>query len=130
MSKPPLNKKILIVDDEEMVLQMLRLLLKRKVTTCLAANNGRTALEVLRGEDDVDCVITDISMPEMDGYELKASIDANWPGTTVVALTGHTDEGHLKKMREYNFRAIFTKPVGRTDLERLLDLCRESASSG
>src|SRR5579859_6758836 len=65
--------KILIVDDNLLNLKLLRVLLQAEGMETVEAGDGRQALEILAREQ-VDCVVTDILMPEMDGYRLCQEI--------------------------------------------------------
>ena len=60
--------KILVVDDEEMMLMMARHILSRKYEI-ITANSGAEAIELFEQERP-DMVLSDLMMPEMDGYEL------------------------------------------------------------
>ena len=84
-----LEKAILVVDDERDVLLLFHMLLKRKFQTCHVAVNGNEALEIIRQGHHIDCVITDISMPDMDGFQLKAQLDVLLPEVPVIGVTGH-----------------------------------------
>ncbi|MGI6031533.1 MAG: response regulator transcription factor [Eubacteriales bacterium] len=61
--------KILIVDDEAVIRDIIREYIEFEQMEAVEASNGREALEALDREGDVDLVVLDIMMPEMDGYE-------------------------------------------------------------
>ena len=62
-------KSILIVDDDENVLEILKMYLEKESYNVLMADNGKMALSIIK-EEDPDLVILDIMMPEMDGKEV------------------------------------------------------------
>ena len=66
--------KILIVDDEEMMLMMARRILSRKYDV-ITATTGAEAIELFRDERP-DMVLSDLMMPELDGYELQKILQA------------------------------------------------------
>lgn len=81
--------KVLVVDDEEMIRQLLSELLGRRGYQVTTASNGEKALEVLE-EQPHDLVLVDLIMPGMDGRELIAALrrDPRWRDLPVVVVTG------------------------------------------
>lgn len=73
-AEPP---RILVVDDQLAVRSLQRNILESAGFRVEAAENGRTALEVLRRDADIDLVLTDVQMPELDGFDLLRSIRAD-----------------------------------------------------
>ena len=85
----PSGKKIsiLVVDDEESILKMARRLVLQEGYDCLVASNGLEAVKVME-ETEVDVVVTDITMPIMDGIELTKHIKENY-SADVIMMTGY-----------------------------------------
>lgn len=84
-----MKKRILVVDDEEMIRDVIRLTLERKEYLVATASDGDEALEMLT-RNPPDLVITDIAMPGLDGYQLLEAIRKK-PETRalpVILLTG------------------------------------------
>ncbi len=79
---------ILVVDDEEFVLETLGEMLTVLSHRVTRVNSGSNALEVL-GTQHFDLVFTDLSMPEMDGWELAREIRRRWPEILIVLVTGY-----------------------------------------
>jgi putative nucleotidyltransferase with HDIG domain len=82
------KEKILVVDDEEAIREVVSTLLEAQGYTCTTADNGRRALEAFR-KDSFDLVLSDIVMPEMDGMKLLAAVrefDADVPVIMVTAM--------------------------------------------
>ena len=63
------DKKVLVVDDDVRNIFALTSILERHNMHVVSADNGRTAIDLLTLEADIDIVLMDIMMPEMDGYE-------------------------------------------------------------
>ena len=82
-----LEKKILLVDDEEAILDTYSLLLGEKGYSVVTADNGRKALEEF-SRNCFDLVITDLAMPDGDGFELLEAIKVRSPKTPVIVFTG------------------------------------------
>jgi two-component system, cell cycle sensor histidine kinase and response regulator CckA len=80
---------ILVVDDEESVRQVLRRILEEGGFTVIEADNGSSALQVVRrSKGGISLVITDITMPVMDGLELARALQASNPGMPILFITG------------------------------------------
>ena len=85
-----MSKTILIVDDEERLVSLLKAYLGQEGFRVVSANNGREALFQARYEKP-DLIILDIMMPEMDGYEFMRQ-HAKESETRVILLTAKIDE--------------------------------------
>lgn len=86
----PAPRTVLCVDDEPHVLSALRRALRAPGLNLLLANGGPEALALL-ARQPVDLVISDMRMPEMTGSELLGRVQAGWPDTIRVVLTGQAD---------------------------------------
>lgn len=106
------GKKILIVDDEPLMLSLLESYFeqKRVPAILLLAENGIEALEVLDAEEDLDFVLTDIRMPRMDGFKLRNEIKASHPSLPVALMTAHWTGHEKTNNRVWEFAACFAKP--------------------
>jgi DNA-binding NtrC family response regulator len=91
-----LGKRILLVDDEEMILDTYSSLLDEKGYSVVATNCGRKALEVFSSHS-IDLVITDLAMPEVDGFTVIEEVKKSSPNTPVIVFTG---KGY-KSVKEY-----------------------------
>ena len=85
---PVEKERILIVDDETIILDMVASYVGHIGFEAMTAKNGREALERLRNEP-FTILITDIKMPEMDGFELMKTVRAEFPDMHIIAMTGH-----------------------------------------
>lgn len=80
-------KRILLIDDEPGILQLLRTILTDEGYSVETAWTSKEALERASSER-FDLVVTDFNMPEMKGDELALNLKSRWPGLPVVMLTG------------------------------------------
>jgi two-component system, cell cycle sensor histidine kinase and response regulator CckA len=86
---PAQSEAILVVDDEEVVRRVVRQALEADGYRVLEAEDGVEALEVLMRRDPrVSLVLTDGTMPGMDGWELLRIIGAVLPGLPTILMTG------------------------------------------
>ncbi len=82
------KERILIVDDEAIILEMVSSYVSHIGFEAVTARNGTEALERLRNEP-FTILITDVKMPEMDGFELMRTVRAEFPDLHIIAMTGH-----------------------------------------
>lgn len=108
--------KILIVDDNEFYLSLLKTILKDLEATVYMASSGKEALNLIN-ENSFALAILDIQMPEMDGFDLAMNI-RNIPGrdlVPIIFLTAYFSDD-IQMFKGYDFGAIdyLTKPVNKT----------------
>ena len=104
--------RVLLVEDNEDNLQLVRFLLERAGYAVLTGHNGREGLELARQELP-DLILMDLSLPEIDGWaaaqELKA--DPKTAHIPLMALTAHTLPGDRKRAMESGFDGYISKPI-------------------
>jgi CheY-like chemotaxis protein len=84
---------ILVVDDEEMIRSLVKVVLTSAGHSILTAANGLEAIALFRSfRSRIDLVITDLKMPVVDGYEVVRTILKDQPGTRIICMTGYSDE--------------------------------------
>lgn len=83
---------ILVVDDEPAIRALAERILQRAGHTTMVAANGQAALEVARTIPVIDVLLTDLTMPNMGGVELAATLIAERPGLPVVYMSGYGEE--------------------------------------
>ncbi|PYS74848.1 MAG: hypothetical protein DMF69_00485 [Acidobacteria bacterium] len=117
------KKFILVVDDSKETTEMLGRLLEMEGAFVWTARSGKEALKLADGKS-FDLIISDISMPEMDGYELLQQL-RKLPSMTNVpalALTGFGRSSDKDRAKSEGFVRHFTKPL---DIDKLLLTVRE-----
>ena len=105
------NLRILVVDDEETILNVLREYLE--VTnnyTVLTARDGLEALDIIKRES-VHCCITDLSMPRLDGLELTEKIHLYDNTIPVIVMTGYPSMDYAIKTLKSGVVDFLTKPI-------------------
>ncbi len=110
-----MSHKLLIVEDESMVRDVLRERFLRDGFGIVEAEDGKSGLRLLQ-DQQVDLVITDIVMPETDGIELLVAIREHWPKMPVIVLSAPTNQLYLEVARRLGADEVLEKPL---NLERL-----------
>jgi len=125
MSQEQKSKRLLIVDDEQDLLNLLKKVLSKKCACEVAlAASSLTALELVKSWEP-DVVLTDIIMPDMDGLQLLQSITAIDPTISTIIMTGYgTIEIAVKALKEgaYDF---FEKPFENDKISRVVSRALE-----
>jgi signal transduction histidine kinase len=111
-----MEKKILLVDDEQDIRDVLRLPLMDLGFEVLDAENGEDALNLFRNVKP-SIVVTDIKMPGMDGLELLQKIKRDDPEAEVIMITGHGDMDLAVKSLKFDATDFITKPINVDVLE-------------
>jgi CheY-like chemotaxis protein len=117
------GRKVLIVDDDVRNIFAMTSILEQQEMQVLSAEDGRTAIDLLVQQPDVDIVLMDIMMPEMDGYETLRTIrkNARFRSLPMIAVTAKAMKGDREKCLEAGAWDYLSKPV---DAEHLLSALR------
>jgi CheY-like chemotaxis protein len=117
------NKKVLLVDDDMRNLFALSAALENQQMEVVTASDGKEALEVLKGDKNIDIVLMDVMMPEMDGYEAIHVIrhEMKLKNLPVIALTAKAMAGDREKCLAAGASDYISKPV---DIHKLASLMR------
>jgi CheY-like chemotaxis protein len=108
--------RLLVVEDDRDLCDLLRRILERAGFATLGAGNGREALVHLR-TGQIDLLITDIAMPEMDGVELMRVMKNDNPDLPIIALSGVEDVMEYRRIAAHlGARIALRKPVNKADL--------------
>ena len=115
---------LLVVEDDKVVNEVLRLMIPRKfpAVTIYVADNGKMGLELCK-EHAPDIVITDITMPEMDGIRMAEEIKSIKGDTRFIVLSGCCDEIHLDKLSEIGAIEYIIKPIEFKKLFTAIEKC-------
>lgn len=109
--------RVLVVDDSPTIVNMLSLVLRQHGFEALGAGDGQEALSRLK-QQAVDLVITDVNMPNMDGFALISAIRANpsWRGLPIIVLTTESAPQDQQAGLRRGADLYVTKPVKPADL--------------
>ena len=126
MTDHPSGSIIAVVDDDQRILESLEILLESADHAVRLFASGAALLES-GCLAEIDCVISDIDMPELDGFELLQAVHAARPGLPIILITGYPDTlKRLQPLGGSNPR-FFTKPFqGPELLAAVTDALRSS----
>ena len=118
--------KILIIDDESNCLFILQHKLGNVFpnSKIVSSNKGKEALEIISKEKNFDLLITDIRMPEVDGYKIAKHFKAENKLAKVIASTA-LDPKSIKNSLAKNFDGFIQKPWKDFD-KQLLEILKDS----
>jgi CheY-like chemotaxis protein len=114
-------KTILIVEDDQDVLAILRIVLKSGFRNCqiLTAAQGRDALEILT-QQPIDLMLTDFNMPNMNGVDLTKRAKAINPQLRVALITAYTTAEIRTEAQAAGVDFFMNKPFGFDQIESLI----------
>lgn len=125
--------KILVIDDEEDIRNVLKQVLERAGYDVAVAESGKEGLKMLRKEGGADLVITDVIMPGMDGVSLTREIREKYRDTRILVISGGgnvapksyepgaiSTTAFLSSARNAGADQTMTKPFDRKDLIRVI----------
>lgn len=105
------SKRILVVDDTEDVVRVVKMYLEHHGYEVITAGDGRKGLEKARDEKP-DLVVLDLMLPKMDGYKVCGLLkrDTRYAKTPVILFTARTQEKDVRLGQEVGADAYITKP--------------------
>lgn len=116
-------EKLLIVDDEEWIVEGLRLQLpwgEYGIELTTSAYNGKEALEIIQRERP-SIILSDIRMPGMDGLELAEYVCSTCQDCEFIIVSGYADFEYARKAISYGVTGYITKPIESEELEQAID---------
>ncbi len=112
------SPRILIIDDEIQIREMLGQMLSREGYDVINAPDGKVGMKICR-EQNVDLIITDIIMPEKDGIEMILELRHDFPDLKVIAISGGGrlgPDGYLEMAQKLGAHRTFFKPFNRKEI--------------
>ncbi len=119
-SLPERKFRILVVDDNENIRDMLEDFLNFEGHKPVLARDGEEALQIF-SEQDFDFVITDLGMPGMSGWELTNHIKQRKPEIPVAIITGWGAQLGVEDLKEHKVEWILSKPFRLDQVKQLVE---------
>ncbi len=113
--------KLLFVEDETDLIQIIMETLDKLQCNYLVASNGQQALDILKDNQDVDLIVTDINMPVMNGLEMIENIRNNpdLKDKEIIIMSAHTETNFIQSAKELGVDNYLLKPF---DFIKFIDL--------
>ena len=130
VSEAPMTRsRLLIIDDDAMVLSALRRRLRRRYDV-VTALGGVEALALLATDPDIDAIVCDLMMPKVDGKSFYDSVRAERPelAERIVFMSGGAFTPRLRRFAASVSNPVLQKPIGREELETMLTAQRTVAT--
>jgi CheY-like chemotaxis protein len=112
------GKTVLIVEDNETSNIYFEAALRKTKAQLIWAKNGLDAVEIAKGNPNIDLILMDINMPKMDGIEATRIIKSIYPNMIIVVQTAFILSGEERLCQEAGCDEFITKPIR---LKYLLD---------
>ncbi len=114
------NVRILVVDDEAIMRNLLLKILEQEGYQVVLAGSYKEAIERLTAEP-FDLVLSDVKMPENNGFELLKRIKNDWPQTAVIMMTGYGDAYTVKEALMLGADEYITKPFKSHEISLIVE---------
>ena len=116
--------RILLVDDEDQIVTVLRKSLERKGYEVTGMTDSTLALQAVESEPDRwDVIITDIDMPRLNGIQIAQAIHSVRPNLPVILCSESVNAMHRQELDDRYCSAVIEKPVRETDLVHAIQHC-------
>lgn len=122
-------KVILVIDDERLILELVKITFETKGYKVFTALDGKNGLEIAR-QKHIDLIILDLMMPEMDGFEVFQELQQNTDtkNIPIVVLTARSQRFDKEKAQELGISHYIVKPFEQAELEKTVEkLLQETA---
>lgn len=112
---------ILVIDDEEIIRKIVGEMLERLGYSTLEAADGVQAVEIFKeNQEKIDCVLCDVVMPRMNGWETVSAIRENAPDIPVILASGYNEAHVMVGHNELAIQAFLEKPFLFSQLKEVL----------
>ena len=111
------GKTILLIDDEEMVINMIEMMLRKLGYKVLKAHNGNQGLQLFKtNKSKIDLIISDLEMPKMNGKEVLDKLREIDPQIKVMLSSGALTDSDEQSVIDEGFNGFLKKPYSMTTL--------------
>jgi CheY-like chemotaxis protein len=110
--------RILVIDDDDLIREMLGQILGDAGHEVVPASNGEMGVDLFRRQP-ADLIITDIIMPEKDGWEAIVELRRDFPEVKIIAMSGGGKMGpysYLMMAKRFGAERVFPKPLKKSEL--------------
>ncbi|MEO0531056.1 MAG: response regulator [Planctomycetota bacterium] len=111
---------LLVVDDSRLTRRIVVGALKSAGHTCVEASDGCEGLEVFQ-QGGFDCVMSDLLMPNMDGFEMTAAIREQDPSIPIIVASADIQESSRQRCEEIGVTRMLNKPMKGPQITEAVD---------
>ncbi|WP_378956195.1 response regulator [Pelosinus sp. sgz500959] len=104
-----MGKKLLVVEDDELIREMIALVLEAAEYEVVGAENGFAALSKLGNDNTFNAVISDMNMPDITGLELMEQVHETLPDMSFIILTGESNQEIIQSALTQGAKACIIK---------------------
>lgn len=116
------KRRILVAEDEELILKVFEAILAKAGFEVVGAENGNKAMQLFDAEpDSFDLVITDLALPGMPGQALAAHVRNSRPEMRIIFSTGNITEAPKKALDEFKGAMFLPKPFAFDELVQMVN---------
>ena len=119
------TKKILIVDDNISFLKLMERLFNKSDYMIITADSAEEAEHILRYEENISLIITDLKMPWLNGLDFCRKVKTLKPDLRVYALSGCVNNFDMNELEDAGFDGIYQKPISKVNLEEIIKSCND-----
>ena len=116
------NQRLLVIDDEEAILQMVKEHFELRGFEVFSASDGEEGLE-LATKTNPHVILLDLKMKKTDGEKILPQLRLSLPQTKIFVVSAHQEETTKKKLQEEGIDSFFEKPVSILELEQIIRKC-------
>jgi len=123
------KRKVLLIDDEELILMSIQNALRRIGYDVVAVNDGLQAIKLFtKTPDKFDIIITDLTMPHLTGIELANKLMDIRPDIPVILCTGFNDAINEEEAKAHGIKGLLLKPASTSELNQVISKVLDSGS--
>lgn len=119
----PSKRRILVLDDDRSLLNIISLMLEARGWRCIAARSV-SECELLISRDGIDAALLDVNAGDVDGVALAEQIRKQKPHVPIVMMTGCPDRDLESRVGRIGHASVIAKPFKIQDLEQTLEAAR------
>ncbi|MFZ8934821.1 MAG: response regulator [Bacteriovoracaceae bacterium] len=110
------NSKILIIDDNPDIIEYLSMVIEDNISASIyEAQDGKTGMDIIQ-KYPIDLVISDLNMPEMNGFQIAEAINKDFPNILCMLITGNIDMEAYREAIKYKVYDFVEKPFNDENL--------------
>jgi DNA-binding NtrC family response regulator len=127
--------RVLVVDDERLMRRLVRQILIREGYTVVTSPDAAEAIRKL-AKSRFDIVITDLRMPDTDGFKLIKDLKSRYPSLSIIVMTGFGDVDTADEVRRHGADEYVTKPFNEREIQVIVErvcwrrmVCKDGAKT-